>query len=181
MSDVWKFSNGCAWQCYIFTVAYYMHGDDGGLDYLEIIARSLGGDVDNEDGVCSDDEDDDDESDDDADDDRSKKKSNADKAHPPRQYKTMMARKGDNNKREGGDLAAKVGSYLEAMTPARQPPTTKEQPGDGMIMKRLELEMARDDKMDDRFSAMLTNPNCPAALVESMTAHFMKQLEARSK
>ena len=28
-----------------------MHGDDGGLDYLEIIARSLGGDIDNEDGI----------------------------------------------------------------------------------------------------------------------------------
>jgi hypothetical protein len=65
MSDVWKFSNGCAWQCYVFTVAYYMQGDDGGLDYLEIIARSLGGDVDNEDGIFSEGSDDDSESGDD--------------------------------------------------------------------------------------------------------------------
>ena len=45
-----------------------MHGDDGGLDYLEIIARSLGGDVDNEDGIFSDEDDDDSESDNDEDD-----------------------------------------------------------------------------------------------------------------
>ena len=64
MSDVWKFSNGCAWQFYIFIVAYYVQGDNGGLDYLEIIASSLGGDVDNEDGIFSDEDDDDSECDD---------------------------------------------------------------------------------------------------------------------
>ena len=90
----------------------------------------------------------------------------------------MMTRKGDKKE---GDLAAKVGSYLEAITDARPPPPPKQEVGEALILKRLELEMARDGKMDDRFSAMLTNPNCPAALVESMTAHFMKQLQDRDK
>ena len=61
------------------------------------------------------------------------------------------------------------------------PPLPKQEIGEALILKRLEWEMARDDTMDDRFSAMLTNPNCPNALVESMTAHSMKQLQAREK
>ena len=89
-----------------------------------------------------------------------------------------MARKGDKKE---GDLAAKVGTYLEAITDARPTPPPKQEVEEALILKRLELGMAMDDKMDDRFSAMLTNPNCPAALVESMTAHFMKQLQAREK
>ena len=158
-----------------------MHGDDGGLDYLEIIARSLGGDVDNEDGIFSDEDEHEDDNESDEDDDgRNRKKTNAKKAHPSRQYKSLMARK-DDKKNNGGDLAAKVGSYLEAITGAKAPPTNQQNGDDGLTLTRLELEMARDDKMDDRFFAMLTNPNCPAALVESMMAHFMKQLQDRDK
>ena len=100
------------------------------------------------------------------------------KAHPSREYKSVMARRGD---KKDGDLASKVGSYLDAITDARPPPPSKQEAGEALMMKRLELEMARDDKMDDRFSAMLTNPNCPTALVESMTAHFMKQIQGREK
>jgi hypothetical protein len=51
MSDVWNSSNGNAWQCYIFPAAYYMDGcdgDNGGKEYLEMIAKTLGVDVDNE-------------------------------------------------------------------------------------------------------------------------------------
>ena len=158
-----------------------MHGDDGGLDYLEIIAKTLGGDVDNEDGIFSyeDEEDDDKESDED-DGCRNKKKALAKKAHPSRQYKDVMTRSCDTNKHEACDLAAKVRSCLEAMPDVRPSlPPTQQNGDDAMIMKRIELEMARDDTMDARFSAMLTNPNCPTALVESMTAHFMKQIQAR--
>jgi hypothetical protein len=78
------------------------------------------------------------------------------------------------------DLSAKVGTYLKSLKEKK--PTMKD-----AETRRLEFERDKEikrelqnDKMDARFSLLLTNPSCPAALVEEMTAHFTRQLKSRA-
>ena len=113
------------------------------------------------------------------------------KAHKPRQYKTVMnagkrgarGRGGGRGKSYGETssneaLATKVGSYLDRMT--------KKSPGKAVLqaereheLQELQIKADINNKMDDRFSVMLTNPNCPEDLASDLTLHFKEQLKKR--
>jgi hypothetical protein len=93
-----------------------MDGDDGnngGKEYLELIAQTLGGDVDNEEELF----DSEDESDEDKDEDDTakgnlkRKKAIAAKAHNSLTYKSVMS-----TRRNEKDLSTKVGTYLKSLT-----------------------------------------------------------------
>jgi len=42
-----------------------------------------------------------------------------------------------------------------------------------MAQKQMEIEADRENKEEDRYTALLTNPNCPPALRAKLEAHFM--------
>ena len=71
-----------------------------------------------------------------------------------------------------------AGEHLRAFhTPTcRQPPIP---PRKGHMARQIKADI--NNKMDDRFSVMLTNPNCPEDLASDLTLHFKEQLKKRRK
>jgi len=70
-------------------------------------------------------------------------------------------------------LSNKVSAALDSLARPKDP--------DMLKAKQLEVNAERKNRIEDRYVALLTNPNCPAVLQDQISEYFQQQLGSLSK
>jgi len=153
-SDVYNFCDGNTWLCYIYLAA--LRRSNGGYETVEVIAKTRGSETNSEDGVGE------------------GEGQIAGSSSVARKRKALGGSGGqaaDAMMDKEGFRLAMMGKALDCISAAAGPP-----PAQAMAQKKMEIEADTKNKEEDRYAALLKNPNCPPALGAKLEAHFMSSL-----
>jgi len=168
VSDAWKFCNGKAWLLYIWLSAWYMDGG-GGNRFLDIIVKTLGNDIDNEEGI-----DDVDDAVNDEDQRETAREAIEAVAHRKRQRKsvtTLFQKEPTADETQAARINDKVENFLDNM---KQPSSDRE-----LQLKKMQIDMEHQAKADDRMASIMTSKDCPPELRERLINYFAEEKEKR--